>query len=440
MAEILTACNSFIKGFCQVGGTIIQGLQTAAAFNYKLVSAIFQSVHDSCIAAVTITSGLGSALLQILYYIGDFVVDVLQVVLGVFQLIGKFVVLVYHICSVSFAGIAQVLLWIAEGCVEVIKVVAQVGVWIGAYLFTAWEYVRRHLEIVGEEIAKYAGAVGEQSLTLATEAAQVTSSYSSDLAENVKDGVSISYTILVEHIAHCLGVVTDSITRSVRYTCMRLYETIPTEVYLYVILATSVILLLRILLEYMHRKGMTFPLLRLRGDSVQLPLDYIDYVDLTSGSEEEEDSSESEEEGEEEDQQIPHGMTVLEETDEEDEIEEYEVASDSEEEEEEESSEEEEVNVQLPQPGGRYNLRVRHTPSPPSKRSPGELEKVLENERDRRMCVVCQDQFKNVLVLPCKHMCLCIDCAHQIARARNHARRVCPLCRSRIITVMDVYV
>lgn len=69
-----------------------------------------------------------------------------------------------------------------------------------------------------------------------------------------------------------------------------------------------------------------------------------------------------------------------------------------------------------------------------------QLEREIERERDKRKCVVCQDHVKTVLILPCKHMCLCVQCANHIVRSTPPDRNVCPLCRTRIHKVMNIYV
>lgn len=102
-----------------------------------------------------------------------------------------------------------------------------------------------------------------------------------------------------------------------------------------------------------------------------------------------------------------------------------------------------EIEVQLPSPAERYSLRSRSsTPSRAQKleMSTHEYEIEIEREKDKRKCVVCQDQTKSVLVLPCRHMCLCVDCANRIVRSRLIERRVCPLCRQRIQKVIHVFV
>ncbi|CAG5132144.1 unnamed protein product [Candidula unifasciata] len=101
-----------------------------------------------------------------------------------------------------------------------------------------------------------------------------------------------------------------------------------------------------------------------------------------------------------------------------------------------------EIEVQLPPPDKCYSLCSRSsTPSRISKTvSPEEFYREMERERDKRKCVICQDQIKSVLILPCRHMCMCVLCAGQIVRSRTIERRVCPLCRTRITKVMNVYV
>ncbi|XP_014772772.1 uncharacterized protein LOC106871024 [Octopus bimaculoides] len=69
-----------------------------------------------------------------------------------------------------------------------------------------------------------------------------------------------------------------------------------------------------------------------------------------------------------------------------------------------------------------------------------QLEREIERERDKRKCVVCQDHVKTVLILPCKHMCLCVQCANHIVRSSPPDRNVCPLCRTGIQKVMNIYV
>lgn len=53
-------------------------------------------------------------------------------------------------------------------------------------------------------------------------------------------------------------------------------------------------------------------------------------------------------------------------------------------------------------------------------------------------CVVCQDNEKNIVLLPCKHLCLCLECCQTINRMASN-RRTCPLCRVKIRDYINVY-
>ena len=39
-----------------------------------------------------------------------------------------------------------------------------------------------------------------------------------------------------------------------------------------------------------------------------------------------------------------------------------------------------------------------------------ELRINLEDERDKRLCGICQDRIKKIVLLPCQHLCLCKQC------------------------------
>lgn len=51
-----------------------------------------------------------------------------------------------------------------------------------------------------------------------------------------------------------------------------------------------------------------------------------------------------------------------------------------------------------------------------------------------RLCVICQDREKSVVLMPCRHMCLCAECS-------NHsAVNSCPKCRTVIARRISVFV
>jgi len=57
-------------------------------------------------------------------------------------------------------------------------------------------------------------------------------------------------------------------------------------------------------------------------------------------------------------------------------------------------------------------------------------------EEDERLCIVCEDEKKEVILLPCKHMCLCKKCASTCLFKTLHE---CPMCRAMIGDSMEVY-
>lgn len=57
-------------------------------------------------------------------------------------------------------------------------------------------------------------------------------------------------------------------------------------------------------------------------------------------------------------------------------------------------------------------------------------------EPAERYCVICQEREKCILILPCKHLCLCSECT---LRLRNYNRH-CPICRTRVQKTMKIFV
>ena len=51
----------------------------------------------------------------------------------------------------------------------------------------------------------------------------------------------------------------------------------------------------------------------------------------------------------------------------------------------------------------------------------------------QRLCIICHDREKSVILMPCRHLCLCFECS-------NHsAVNSCPKCRTVISSKISVY-
>eukprot|EP00112_Aurelia_sp_Birch-Aquarium-sp1_P018218 Seg432.1 transcript_id=Seg432.1/GoldUCD/mRNA.D3Y31 product="E3 ubiquitin-protein ligase RNF26" protein_id=Seg432.1/GoldUCD/D3Y31 len=62
----------------------------------------------------------------------------------------------------------------------------------------------------------------------------------------------------------------------------------------------------------------------------------------------------------------------------------------------------------------------------------------LPQDDERHLCIVCQDNDRTTVLLPCKHLCLCHDCAVTLKRSAHRLRK-CPLCRHQIENTLKVY-
>ena len=60
-----------------------------------------------------------------------------------------------------------------------------------------------------------------------------------------------------------------------------------------------------------------------------------------------------------------------------------------------------------------------------------------KDDAENALCCVCRDNNKTVLLLPCKHLCLCEGCSEHIGTRRMTA---CPVCRQAVSDVLRVYI
>ncbi|KAK6627368.1 hypothetical protein RUM44_009845 [Polyplax serrata] len=69
-------------------------------------------------------------------------------------------------------------------------------------------------------------------------------------------------------------------------------------------------------------------------------------------------------------------------------------------------------------------------------RKPENIPTVSPRQIDEeRLCVICQYNPKEMIIFPCKHLCLCWECS----RTLGGRYETCPLCRTRIKEFLKVY-
>ncbi|CAI9768977.1 unnamed protein product [Fraxinus pennsylvanica] len=77
--------------------------------------------------------------------------------------------------------------------------------------------------------------------------------------------------------------------------------------------------------------------------------------------------------------------------------------------------------------GVRYELREIYGISSPD-------ETAISNMDSGKECVICMTEEKNTAVLPCRHMCMCRDCAKELMLQSNN----CPICRQPIQELLEI--
>jgi len=64
-----------------------------------------------------------------------------------------------------------------------------------------------------------------------------------------------------------------------------------------------------------------------------------------------------------------------------------------------------------------------------------DLLREVEREREDRLCCICQDHEKCIMMLPCRHLCICERCQQLL---KNHGNS-CPMCRKPVKQMIKAY-
>lgn len=65
------------------------------------------------------------------------------------------------------------------------------------------------------------------------------------------------------------------------------------------------------------------------------------------------------------------------------------------------------------------------------------IEETFPSSRSHSHCVICWERNRNIVLLPCRHLCLCKECSQCLQRGEDEIR--CPICRNVVDIVMPVF-
>jgi len=54
----------------------------------------------------------------------------------------------------------------------------------------------------------------------------------------------------------------------------------------------------------------------------------------------------------------------------------------------------------------------------------------IEKASDTGECVICLTSKRDTMLLPCRHICICVNCAEQMSKKTTN----CPICRASIFS------
>lgn len=54
------------------------------------------------------------------------------------------------------------------------------------------------------------------------------------------------------------------------------------------------------------------------------------------------------------------------------------------------------------------------------------------------LCVICWNDKKTIVLLPCRHLCLCLSCSKKLQT--NIEKSICPICRNDVENFLEVFI
>lgn len=91
----------------------------------------------------------------------------------------------------------------------------------------------------------------------------------------------------------------------------------------------------------------------------------------------------------------------------------------------------------------REERRLRRSRSKGNNNQEDAVEDILmeqvEREREDKLCVICQDREKCIMILPCRHLCICYVCQVSLMQMDRAHSRTCPICRKIVKQTIKAY-
>lgn len=436
---VLESVASFYSGFLEMLIYIESALGIFLEVNHNVMSVVLKFFANFFSTVWAVLNFICIVVYTLLVCIADFLQELLNFLTAFLYLLWKILILLCSFLDVIFRSLECLLyfVWTGGKCtahaIQVsLKNLSDNGL-------STWKYFVLSLKEFTNSVIGGFTTIGV---------------FAKSLAVFFYDALCLGYEYAYEFLLY--------VDFSVRYVCRYSFESsyhfvteyvlsMPKEAYLGIVITCLVYIIMKNIITHMCSEGFTFPVTGWFNSNISEENDS-EYGDIDGDRGEFSDDDDvmnytvTEQEDDENDEySINSEFSDISDGDDDessDSDEELEIESDSDNESNAASeSEMSEINIELPQPDGRFSARRSTTPSRCTKgMSAEDIQRFIDDEKEKRMCVVCQDRSKSVLILPCRHMCLCVECGNQIARSRSRERRKCPLCRSKINTIMNVYI
>lgn len=63
--------------------------------------------------------------------------------------------------------------------------------------------------------------------------------------------------------------------------------------------------------------------------------------------------------------------------------------------------------------------------------------KAAGDENEDKECTICMSEQSNAIIMPCGHMCVCMDCGKSL-QSMGSGKNLCPVCRGAITTLIPM--